>query len=339
MRDANGLQYFLTDHLGSTVAVTNASGTLTSQQRYLPFGQVRTDVDTINETDLGYTGQRDLGMGGLMDYKARFYSTLLGRFIQPDTIIPAPFNPQSWNRFSYVFNNPIKYNDPTGHYACGDGYEDECDPNPNGLSVVIYSPDDNPGENQDDDDAMSSLGDIFGGNDNVGLDVSAEPNSCVGYECLYNLHQDDGEITLPYVPPLGWIDSILANEWTPLITDLIQLGAIIGIGLLLVPGGAVITTGIALTVIGLFVVSQVAMMIGMASTAYQASHGLNGVTTDDLVESGMLNLLGPHLGAGAEVLKSAPKVPTAVKAVSNFFGDFGVPIYDVISDIWDLSSN
>ena len=99
MRDANGLQYFLTDHLGSTVAITDISGTLTSQQRYLPFGQVRSDVGTITQTDLGYTGQRQLDedMGGLMDYKARFYSPYINHFLQPDSLIPNPSNPQAWN--------------------------------------------------------------------------------------------------------------------------------------------------------------------------------------------------------------------------------------------------
>ncbi|MBI5945736.1 MAG: RHS repeat-associated core domain-containing protein [Chloroflexi bacterium] len=99
----------------------NASGTLTSQQRYLPFGQVRDNIPAPNglpTTDLGYTGQRDLGMG-LMDYHARFYSPSLGRFAQPDSIIPNAGNPQSWNRYSYVMNSPILYNDPTGH-MCSD---------------------------------------------------------------------------------------------------------------------------------------------------------------------------------------------------------------------------
>ncbi|MEW6085798.1 MAG: RHS repeat-associated core domain-containing protein [Chloroflexota bacterium] len=47
--------------------------------------------------------------------QARFYSPALGRFLQPDTIIPNLASPQSFNRFSYVINNPIRYNDPTGH--------------------------------------------------------------------------------------------------------------------------------------------------------------------------------------------------------------------------------
>mgnify|MGYP002073936708 FL=1 len=132
-QDASGLQYLLTDHLGSTVAVTNTSGTLTSQQRYLPFGEVRQlpNYPTIALTDYGYTGQRKLddGMGGIMDYKARFYSVGLGRFIQPDSIIPSPANPQSWNRYSYVLNRPISFNDPTGHESvCGYIYSDpECE--------------------------------------------------------------------------------------------------------------------------------------------------------------------------------------------------------------------
>jgi hypothetical protein len=38
----------------------------------------------------------------------------MGRFISPDTIIPHPSNPQSFNRYSYCLNNPMKYIDPSG---------------------------------------------------------------------------------------------------------------------------------------------------------------------------------------------------------------------------------
>ncbi len=120
MRDASGLQYFLTDHLGSMVAVLSSTGTLTSQQRYLPFGQVREDVGSITQTDFGYTGQRDNSYIKLLDYRSRWYDPELGRFISPDSIIPNPANPQSLNRYSYTLNNPIRYNDPSGHRACDD---------------------------------------------------------------------------------------------------------------------------------------------------------------------------------------------------------------------------
>jgi RHS repeat-associated protein len=127
MRDSSGLKYFLQDQLSSFSAVLNDSGTLITQQRYLPFGQVRTDRSTISTsiTDFGYTGQRNIAAIGLMDYKARAYDPALGRFIQPDTIIPKIENPQSWNRYSYVSNDPILYNDPSGHDQWW------CDENPN----------------------------------------------------------------------------------------------------------------------------------------------------------------------------------------------------------------
>lgn len=119
MKDADGFKYFLSDHLGSTSVVLDASGGILEQQRYLPFGGARTDLASplIASTDFTYTGQRNLPDTGLMDYRARFYSPALGRFIQPDTIVPNPISSQTWNRFSYAANNPILYNDPDGH--CG----------------------------------------------------------------------------------------------------------------------------------------------------------------------------------------------------------------------------
>jgi len=57
----------------------------------------------------------ELGGVGLMDYRARFYGPALGRFIQPDTLIPDPSNPQAFNRYSYVANRPVNFNDPSGH--------------------------------------------------------------------------------------------------------------------------------------------------------------------------------------------------------------------------------
>jgi len=89
MHDANGLHYMvstgstrrLTDHpsislrasLGSVVAITNSTGGVEYEQRYLPFGGVRElgDYSTTQPvTDFTYTGQRslDAGMGGLLDY-------------------------------------------------------------------------------------------------------------------------------------------------------------------------------------------------------------------------------------------------------------------------------
>ncbi len=127
MHDGTSLKYFLTDHastssaqsLSSVIAVLDASGNLLSEQRYLPFGQVREDVDTITQTDFSFTGQRALDAQGnqydlgLMDYRARFYSVYIARFLQPDTVTAG--GPQGLNRYAYVHNRPVVLNDPTGH--------------------------------------------------------------------------------------------------------------------------------------------------------------------------------------------------------------------------------
>jgi len=113
MQNAGGLQYLLNDHMGSVSAVLDGSGALLSEQRYLPFGGERLTPD-IGETDFGFTGQRDLAVVGLMDYSARWYEGRVGRFIQPDIVLPNFTNSQSLNRYAYVVNNPINYTDPTG---------------------------------------------------------------------------------------------------------------------------------------------------------------------------------------------------------------------------------
>ncbi len=58
---------------------------------------------------------------GLYFYHARYYDPTLARFIQPDTIVPNPGDPQSLNRYSYAANNPVRYTDPSGHYLVLEG--------------------------------------------------------------------------------------------------------------------------------------------------------------------------------------------------------------------------
>jgi RHS repeat-associated protein len=67
----------------------------------------------------------------LIEMGVRRYDPQLGRFISPDTIIPDPQNPQSFNRYSYVRNNPVKYQDPTGHSECVDR---ECEARQNTVN-------------------------------------------------------------------------------------------------------------------------------------------------------------------------------------------------------------
>ncbi|UYN90165.1 MAG: hypothetical protein KIT08_02745 [Anaerolineales bacterium] len=121
----DGLQFLLSDHLGSVSAVLDAAGNLLGQQRYTPFGEARFEA-MLGTTDFGYTGQRLLVGTGLMDYNARFYAPGLGRWTQPDSIVPGAGNPQNINRFSYVMNNPINLADPSGHCASGKILDGQC---------------------------------------------------------------------------------------------------------------------------------------------------------------------------------------------------------------------
>ncbi|MCB8989634.1 MAG: hypothetical protein H6665_03365, partial [Ardenticatenaceae bacterium] len=52
---------------------------------------------------------------GFIYMNARYYVPTLNRFASADTIVPDPSNPQSFNRYSYTINNPLKYTDPSGH--------------------------------------------------------------------------------------------------------------------------------------------------------------------------------------------------------------------------------
>ncbi|MGC8787728.1 MAG: N-acetylmuramoyl-L-alanine amidase, partial [Anaerolineae bacterium] len=63
-------------------------------------------------------------------YNARWYDPALGRFAQPDTIVPGPGDPQSLNRYAYVHNNPLRFSDPTGHREVEEGPDVPLTPQP-----------------------------------------------------------------------------------------------------------------------------------------------------------------------------------------------------------------
>jgi RHS repeat-associated protein len=115
--------YLHADQLWSTAETT---GQATSEQLYYPYGSQRT-VDEVSTTRR-YTGQRWEEAIGLYDYEARYYDPELGRFVQPDSIVPELANPQYLNRYSYVLNNPLRYTDSTGHASdCAEWIKEQLD--------------------------------------------------------------------------------------------------------------------------------------------------------------------------------------------------------------------
>jgi RHS repeat-associated protein len=113
-RVAVGVVYLHGDHLGSTSLTTDGGGAVVARQLYHPYGTVRWREGAL-PTDFTYTGQRAVAGTGLMDYRARYYHPTLGRFVSADTVVPEAGNPQDWNRYAFVRNNPLAYTDPTGH--------------------------------------------------------------------------------------------------------------------------------------------------------------------------------------------------------------------------------
>ncbi|MFC1870994.1 RHS repeat-associated core domain-containing protein [Chloroflexota bacterium] len=106
--------------------MTDSDGDSEGTIKYYPYGDSRNSTGTI-ATDKKFTGQR-LDGTGLYYYNARYYDPTIGRFISADTIVPDPANPQSLNRYSYCLNNPLKYNDPSGHqYEDDYYYESLCE--------------------------------------------------------------------------------------------------------------------------------------------------------------------------------------------------------------------
>jgi RHS repeat-associated protein len=100
-------QYFLSDQIGSTVALTNADGEIIEQTDYDAFG---IQTNTLS-TRYGFTGRERDEQTGLMFYRARWYSPELGRFVSED---PIGFKGKDMNWFGYVKNNPVKFIDPKG---------------------------------------------------------------------------------------------------------------------------------------------------------------------------------------------------------------------------------
>ena len=67
-------------------------------------------------TNRGYTGHEHVDEMGLIHMNGRVYDPELGRFLSADPNIQAPHNTQSYNRYAYVMNNPLKYTDPSGYF-------------------------------------------------------------------------------------------------------------------------------------------------------------------------------------------------------------------------------
>lgn len=115
--------YLHKDHQGSTTTITDAAGNSVQQFVYDPWGKQTAVFDTgllanytTPATTKGYTGQEHISHLDLIHMNGRIYDATIGRFMQADPFIQAPSDTQSYNRYSYVKNNPMSYTDPSGYF-------------------------------------------------------------------------------------------------------------------------------------------------------------------------------------------------------------------------------
>jgi RHS repeat-associated protein len=147
-----GTKYLTTDALGSTRLVTNSDGSLEKSYDYLPYGEeIRSTYAGRGSTfpgspyphppstqDLEFTAKERDSETGLDFFGARYFSSAQGRFTSPDEPLEDqdPEDPQSWNLFGYVRNNPLRFTDADGR-TCVNGQDE------NGTAcfdTTVFSP-------------------------------------------------------------------------------------------------------------------------------------------------------------------------------------------------------
>ncbi len=117
IRLKNGVpDYTHKDHLGSPVAMTDATGTVLWRELYAPFGLKQIDPAANRENE-GYTGHIDDDASGLTYIQARYYDPNIGRFLSNDPVGFAQGGPGYFGRYTYVGNDPANMTDPTGEFG------------------------------------------------------------------------------------------------------------------------------------------------------------------------------------------------------------------------------
>jgi RHS repeat-associated protein len=108
------INYFITDHLGSTRAIVNANGDITAQYNYYPFGKQWKDANLVANTNRwGYNGKEKQTVYGInyLDYANRMYDPEIGRWFVQDLLQEKYY---SVSPYIYCMNNPLRFIDPNG---------------------------------------------------------------------------------------------------------------------------------------------------------------------------------------------------------------------------------
>lgn len=121
---SSALRYLHLDHLGSIQTITDERGGIVEVQSFDGWGNRRNPTTWApilstgkSSVDRGFTGHEQLDAVGLIHMNGRVYDPVIGRFVSADPVVQAPLDLQSYNRYSYVLNNPLSLTDPTGYFS------------------------------------------------------------------------------------------------------------------------------------------------------------------------------------------------------------------------------
>ena len=112
---ADKIYYAVKDHLGSIMKLVDNNGTTVFEASYDPWGK-QTVTNNTFKFHRGFTGHEHLPEFNLINMNGRMYDPILGRFLSPDPFVQMPDFSQSFNRYSYCINNPLRYTDPGGEW-------------------------------------------------------------------------------------------------------------------------------------------------------------------------------------------------------------------------------
>ncbi len=119
--------YLHRDYQSTILAITDAAGLVLEKRAFDAWGSLikfvnSSGITTVPTTDgvllldRGYTGHEHLLGVGLINMNARLYDPKLHRFLSPDNFVQDPTNTQSFNRYAYCWNNPLKHADYNGEW-------------------------------------------------------------------------------------------------------------------------------------------------------------------------------------------------------------------------------
>jgi RHS repeat-associated protein len=112
--NTNNEYYYVYNGHGDVIQLVDSNGNIQNSYEYDEWGSITNQVENV-KNPFKYTGEVYDEETGLYYLRSRYYDPSLGRFIQEDMYEGDITNPLTFNLYTYVYNNPLKYIDPSGN--------------------------------------------------------------------------------------------------------------------------------------------------------------------------------------------------------------------------------